>query len=196
MISVVALAAVVNAYPDAGVAELKPYTIKHCGDVMLNSVAFSADSQYLAAGSWSWFPQFKLQVFNLSGAAQPVYSLVNTSVGVVSVAYSMDGKWLATGSQGLKSDGDNITRVYAIGALGEPVLKYQLEDNAFQKTKVLFSADSKVLLSVSYQPWPASLGVLSLYSMEEGVEPKQVSTLTLPSWGINNVALSADGRWL
>eukprot|EP00746_Dinoflagellata_sp_MGD_P012010 gnl/MRDRNA2_/MRDRNA2_125437_c0_seq1.p1 gnl/MRDRNA2_/MRDRNA2_125437_c0~~gnl/MRDRNA2_/MRDRNA2_125437_c0_seq1.p1 ORF type:complete len:380 (-),score=60.92 gnl/MRDRNA2_/MRDRNA2_125437_c0_seq1:121-1260(-) len=194
MILLATLLIVVHGNLSVATAELKPYVTKHCGDLMLTSVAFSANSQQIAAGSWSYESLgFKLQVFNLTGANLPLYGLMNTSLGVQSVAYSMDGKWLATASAGIGPAGDNITRIFAIQAHGQPVLKYELAERSHPKSKVVFSADSKVLVSLSIQTLPPT-GTVQIYFMEED-KPELVNALTVAGQ-VANLALSPDGNWL
>jgi WD40 repeat protein len=60
----------------------------------VTSVAFSADGQWLASGSWDktikiWNVETGQEVQSLSGHDRPVYA----------VAYDAGGRWLASGSE-------------------------------------------------------------------------------------------------
>jgi WD40 repeat protein len=106
------------------------------------------------------------------------------------VAFSPDGKWLATGHKANTKGQRKPVKVWDIdpnrGSVGKrPV--HILEGHTDAILSIAFSPDSKLLASAGFA------GVVRIWDMANGKEIKQLQAHT---WAILSVAFSPDGRHL
>jgi WD40 repeat protein len=188
----------------------------------LTSVAFSPDSRWLATGSWDttvrlWDVAASLA---LSDAQEPatdlqtatpmdaVWVLRGHESGVTSLAFSPDGRWLATGSD------DSSVRLWDVSALlaqkegqglnrGEQAMDPAIEPIVLLRhgagvTSVTFSPDGRWLATGSWDDiarlW--DLAALDDKSAQAGDVTPEARELRGHENPVTSVAFSPDGRWL
>ncbi len=141
-----------------------------------HACALSADGRLLAMAGWSPRREHAIYLYDL--AENKVRNVLLGHTGeIADVAFSRDGKLLATGGSNLQ------LRVWDV-ATGE--LRYDLTGHTGRVQAVAFSPDGKVLASGEFSR------MLQLWSMETGKligQPRQVSG------GITNIAWSPDGSF-
>jgi len=148
----------------------------------VNSVAFSSDGEILASGSedttvklWRYtFDRFERIILKRSLKR----ILEGHSAGVNSVAFSVDGKILASGSK------DNTVKLWGVAS---GLLLRTLEGHSNWVNLVAFSADGKTLASGGEDK------TVRLWDVASG---RTLRTLEGHSDRINSVAFSADGQTL
>jgi WD40 repeat protein len=154
----------------------------------VSSVAFSPDGKRLASGSHYgglklWDAASGQEILTLTGLSGPVYSVDFDSVdfdsvGVNSVAFSPDGKRLASGSfQGALKLWDAVS--------GQEILTFK--GHSGRVDSVAFSPDGKRLASGSHY------GGLKLWDASSGQE---ILTLKGHSAAVLSVAFGPDGKRL
>jgi len=188
----------------------------------ITSVAFSPDSRWLATGSWDttvrlWDletsfalsdAQVSITTLQTATPVDAVWVLRGHESGVTSVAFSPDGRWLATGSD------DSSTRLWDVSALlaqkkGEELNRgEQATDAAIEPfvilghgagvTSVAFSPDGRWLATGSWDDiarlWDVSaLDAKSAQAGEFTPGPRELPGHENP---VTSVAFSPDGRWL
>ncbi|KKP07655.1 hypothetical protein THAR02_00191 [Trichoderma harzianum] len=137
------------------------------------SVAFSANSRYLASGSWDK----TIKIWDIiTGKVQQ--TLQGHGGYVWSVAFSADGRYLASGSQ------DNTIKIWDVITGKE---QQTLQGHSSFVFSVAFSADSRYLASGSYDK------TIKIWDIITG---KEQQTLQGHSDSIWSVAFSADSRYL
>ena len=95
----------------------------------------------------------------------------------------------------LESDSFNETGIIAM-APGPNSLPIYLSSHAYPIGGLAFSPDGMTLASSSrsgYQPFNITMGKIHLWDIETG---KPISTLRTPSWIVERLAFSPDGRYL
>lgn len=150
-----------------------------------NSVAFSPDGKFVAAGGWDYAVTiWSVADVNENGCPQdgcPVQAkFENLSSGVVSIAFSDDDARLAAAM----SDG----KVYVWDIQANNLL-YVIGDNQGGASSTAFSPDSKLLVSGDGQ------GVLHMYNAKDGSLLQKLGS-PRDSADLNSLAFSPDGRLL
>jgi WD40 repeat protein len=142
-----------------------------------HAAALSTDGRMLAMTGWTPRREHPIYLYDLT--ENKVRSvLLGHPAEIVDVAFSRDGKWLASGGGGKQL---NVWEV-ATGTL-----KYKLSGYGGRVQAVAFSPDGKVLASGEFG------GTLQLWSMEGG---KQIGEPRKTSGGITSIAWSPDGTFL
>lgn len=157
----------------------KVHTIKP-GNHQCNGVAFSPDSKRLAAIT---FDDEAIKVYSMETGG-----LIRTMKDVLPwvVAYSPDGKTIATGS-GHRDKG--IVKLWDANS-GE--LKHTLEGHLDQVTALAFSPDSKTLASVNTINTSEGENHVRLWELETGKQKQALAN----GGQAYTVAFSPDGKWL
>ncbi len=141
-----------------------------------HAAALSTDGRLLAIAGWSPLREHAIYLYDL--AENKVKNVLLGHTGqIVDVAFSRDGKWLASGGN---------RRQLFVWETATGALKYNLTGHQGRIQAVAFSPDGKTLASGDFR------GTLQLWSMETGKpigEPRQASG------GISNLAWSPEGNF-
>lgn len=127
---------------------------------IVSCVAFSSDSSLLATASGSLVQLFSSGSGGIQRVASPRHSIQDTHASVSSLAFSVDGRWLAIGSH------DTNVRLYDMASGASPQRRFTLEDAGDEISSLAFSPNSKFLASGSSDS-NARLYDLSLASAEQ-----------------------------
>lgn len=151
---------------------------------VVNAVAFSPDSRWLVSGGGGQFlsrseVDAKVRLWDVKTGAEK-YAFPGHSRSVLTVAYSPDGHWIASGSE------DDTVKVWNTATMSE---EHTLKGHYASVTSVNFGADSRWVAAVAG-------GTGSGVRLWDTLSGKALSEpFTNQSEG-EAVAFSPDGRWV
>lgn len=151
------------------------------------AVAFSPDSKLLASGfgvddngDYMSEPRYTILIYDLVNGVLK-YTLDDVTSDVMSLAFSPDSKFLASGSW------DSGAQVYELRDGLAPSLKYTLPETVYS---VAFSPDSKLLATGSFDK------LVRIYELGDGEAPSLKYALDDAAGRIWSVAFSPDSKLL
>jgi WD40 repeat protein len=157
-----------DSLPAGALARLGEVRYRHIGRVF--SIAFSADSKILLAGTWDG----SIRLWDVA-TGKELRQYPGHKGWVRSVAFSPDGKTFASGGK------DKIIRLWET-ATGKELRRFEGHQHWVQN--LAFSPDGKLLASRG--------GTLRLWDVATGREVRRIN----PCFGMASLAFSPDGKLL
>ncbi|HZZ82412.1 MAG TPA: hypothetical protein VFE62_28190 [Gemmataceae bacterium] len=142
-------------------------------------LAVSFDGERLAVSGWDNV----VQVYRLGGKEPKAWAKIDASPS--GVAFSADGKWLATGCADTRAIIWDVTS-------DKPKQAYELSGHRNRPFVVAFAPKGKVFASACFDP------VVRLWKLED-LTPEVLGLINkekTPSFGIASLAFSHDGKYL
>ncbi|UUM20896.1 NACHT domain-containing protein [Mycoavidus sp. SF9855] len=152
------------------------------GDTV-NSIAFSADGQWLASGS----DDCTIKLWSVLGERHLMHTYIGHQMRVKSVAFSADNQWLVSGSD------DKSVKLWSV--MGK---RYRLNTYAEHKVNNITYEDIKNCIALSADgQWLASgseCGMVNLWHVSG--DRSLARTYTGHKDSVSAIAFSSDGQWL
>ena len=157
----------------------------------IKTLATSQDAQWLALGQYNG----NIQLRCVDPANEEIVMLKSHESAVGALAFSPDGRWLASGGgEEFSQDTDNRVRLWDLAS--RPPTVHVLSRHRGQVSRLLFSPDSRWLVSRSFQrlKLKAIDPTIRVWDLRSDLDNLNAVELTAPP--PLPVQFSSDSRWL